>query len=196
MIKRIFDFTISFISLLILFPILFLVSLIIKFTSLGPVFYKQVRVGRGNKDFKIFKFRTMHIDADKMGLLTIGGRDPRVSYVGYYLRKYKLDELPQLINVFKGDMSFVGPRPEVRQYVNLYSETQKKVLDVKPGITDLASIEFKDENEILSEQEDPNQYYIVVIMPQKLKINLKYIENRNLVKDVGVIVKTFKAILK
>ena len=157
MIKRIFDFTISFISLLILFPILFLVSLIIKFTSLGPVFYKQVRVGRGNKDFKIFKFRTMHIDADKMGLLTIGGRDPRVSYVGYYLRKYKLDELPQLINVFKGDMSFVGPRPEVRQYVNLYSETQKKVLDVKPGITDLASIEFKDENEILSEQEDPNQ---------------------------------------
>mgnify|MGYP003626100951 FL=1 len=196
MIKRIFDFTISFISLLILFPILFLVSLIIKFTSLGPVFYKQVRVGRGNKDFKIFKFRTMHIDADKMGLLTIGGRDPRVSYVGYYLRKYKLDELPQLINVFKGDMSFVGPRPEVRQYVNLYSETQKKVLDVKPGITDLASIEFKDENEILSEQEDPNQYYIDVIMPQKLKINLKYIENRNLVKDVGVIVKTFKAILK
>ena len=196
MIKRIFDFTISFISLLILFPILFLVSLIIKFTSLGPVFYKQVRVGRGNKDFKIFKFRTMHIDADKMGLLTIGGRDPRVSYVGYYLRKYKLDELPQLINVFKGDMSFVGPRPEVRQYVNLYSETQKKVLDVKPGITDLASIEFKDENEILSEQEDPNQYYIDVIMPQKLKINLKYIENRNLVKDVGVIVKTFKSILK
>ncbi|WKD86119.1 Putative undecaprenyl-phosphate N-acetylgalactosaminyl 1-phosphate transferase [Polaribacter huanghezhanensis] len=196
MIKRIFDFTISFISLLILLPILFLVSVIIKFSSSGPVFYKQVRVGRRNKDFKIFKFRTMHIDADKIGLLTIGGRDPRVTYVGYYLRKYKLDELPQLINVFKGDMSFVGPRPEVRQYVNLYSDDQKKVLNVKPGITDLASIEFRDENEILSKQADPNQYYIDIIMPHKLKINLRYIENRNLAKDVGVIIKTCKAILK
>lgn len=196
MIKRIFDFTISFISLLFIFPILLAISLIIKITSNGPVFYKQVRVGKSNIDFEILKFRTMHVNADKMGLLTVGGRDSRVTSVGYYLRKYKLDELPQLINVFKGDMSFVGPRPEVRQYVDLYSEAQMQVLNVKPGITDLASIEFRNENEILSEQKDPNQYYLDVIMPQKLNINLRYIENRSLVKDVGVIIKTFKAILK
>lgn len=196
MIKRIFDFIISFFSLLILFPIFFLVAIIIKVTSTGSIFYKQVRVGKSNIDFEILKFRTMHVNADKMGLLTVGGRDPRVTSVGYYLRKYKLDELPQLINVFKGDMSFVGPRPEVRQYVKLYSEAQMKVFNVKPGITDLASIEFRNENEILSEQEDPNQYYIEHIMPKKLEINLKYIGQRNLFKDFGVIIKTFKAILK
>lgn len=196
MVKRIFDFVISFISLLFIFPILFLISIIIKLSSFGPVFYKQVRVGKNNKDFKIFKFRTMHVDADKKGLLTVGGRDPRVTAIGYYLRKSKLDELPQLINVVKGDMSFVGPRPEVRQYVNLYSETQKKVLNVKPGITDLASIEFRNENEILSEQEDPNQYYIDYIMPKKLEINLKYITQRSLIKDLDVIIKTFIAILR
>ncbi|ARV16859.1 glycosyl transferase [Polaribacter sp. SA4-12] len=194
--KRVFDFIISFISLLFIFPILFLISIIIKISSPGPVFYKQTRVGENNKDFKIFKFRTMHLNADKKGLLTIGGRDPRVTTIGYYLRKSKLDELPQLINVVKGDMSFVGPRPEVRQYVNLYSETQKKVLNVKPGITDLASIEFRNENEILSEQEDPNQYYIDYIMPKKLEINLKYITQRSLIKDLDVIIKTFIAILR
>ncbi len=194
--KVIVDFIISFISLLIVFPILFLISIIIKISSPGPVFYKQIRVGKGNKDFKIFKFRTMHINADKMGLLTVGGRDPRVTSIGYYLRKHKLDELPQFINVLKGDMSFVGPRPEVRQYVDLYSDTQKKVLNVKPGITDLASIEFRNENEILSRQEDPNQYYIDYIMPKKLEINLKYIAQRNLLKDFGVVVKTFIAIFK
>tara|TARA_R110001606_G_C15366215_1_gene649056 strand:- start:1601 stop:2191 length:591 start_codon:yes stop_codon:yes gene_type:complete len=196
MMKVIVDFIISFISLLIVFPILFLISIIIKISSPGPVFYKQIRVGKGNKDFKIFKFRTMHINADKMGLLTVGGRDPRVTSIGYYLRKHKLDELPQFINVLKGDMSFVGPRPEVRQYVDLYSDTQKKVLNVKPGITDLASIEFRNENEILSRQEDPNQYYIDYIMPKKLEINLKYIAQRNLLKDFGVVVKTFIAIFK
>jgi lipopolysaccharide/colanic/teichoic acid biosynthesis glycosyltransferase len=196
MIKRIFDFIISFVSLLFIFPLLFLISIIIKISTPGPVLYKQVRVGKYNKEFKIFKFRTMHLNADKMGLLTVGGRDPRVTTVGYYLRRYKVDELPQLINVFKGDMSFVGPRPEVRQYVNLYSENQKKVLNVKPGITDLASIEFRNENEILSEQEDPNQYYIDNIMPKKLEINLKYIAQRDLLKDLGVIIKTFGAILR
>ena len=195
MIKRIFDFIVSFFSILILFPVFFMVAIIIKVSSSGPIFYKQVRVGKSNIDFKILKFRTMHVNADRMGLLTVGGRDSRVTSVGYYLRKYKLDEIPQLINVFKGDMSFVGPRPEVRQYVSLYSENQMKVLNVKPGITDLASIEFRDENEILSEQKDPNQYYIEVIMPHKLNINLKYIENRSLMKDVGVIVKTLKAII-
>lgn len=196
MLKRIFDLITSFISLLFIFPILFLVSIIIKISSPGPVFYKQVRVGRNNKDFSIFKFRTMHLNADKKGLLTVGGRDPRVTAIGYYLRKSKLDELPQLINVLKGDMSFVGPRPEVRQYVKLYNSQQQKVLDVKPGITDLASIEFRNENEILSKQKDPNQYYIDYIMPKKIEINLKYINQRSLLKDLDVIFKTFIAILR
>ena len=194
MLKRFFDLILSFIGLLIIVPILFLITILIKISSSGPVFYKQVRVGKNNKDFKIFKFRTMHLNADKKGLLTVGGRDPRVTSIGYYLRKFKLDELPQLINVFKGDMSFVGPRPEVRQFVNLYSEIQKKVLNVKPGITDLASIEFRNENEILSKEEDSNQYYIDNIMPKKLEINLKYINQRNLLKDFVVIIKTIKVI--
>ena len=194
MLKRFFDLILSLMGLLITVPILFLITILIKISSSGPVFYKQVRVGKNNKDFKIFKFRTMHLNADKKGLLTVGGRDPRVTSIGYYLRKFKLDELPQLINVFKGDMSFVGPRPEVRQFVNLYSEIQKKVLNVKPGITDLASIEFRNENEILSKEEDPNQYYIDYIMPKKLEINLKYINQRNLLKDFVVIIKTIKVI--
>ena len=194
MLKRFFDLILSLIGLLIIVPILFLITILIKISSSGPVFYKQVRVGKNNKDFKIFKFRTMHVNAHKKGLLTVGGRDPRVTSIGYYLRKFKLDELPQLINVFKGDMSFVGPRPEVRQFVNLYSEIQKKVLNVKPGITDLASIEFRNENEILSKEEDPNQYYIDYIMPKKLEINLKYINQRNLLKDFVVIIKTIRVI--
>jgi lipopolysaccharide/colanic/teichoic acid biosynthesis glycosyltransferase len=138
----------------------------------------------------------MHLNADKLGLLTVGGRDPRVTAIGYYLRKYKLDELPQLINVFSGSMSFVGPRPEVRKYVDLYSDEQLKVLNVKPGITDLASIEFRNENEILSKETNPDQYYIDVIMPHKLKINIQYIKKRSLLKDIRVILKTFKTILK
>ena len=194
MLKRFFDLILSLMGLLITVPILFLITILIKISSSGPVFYKQVRVGENNKDFEIFKFRTMHVNADKKGLLTVGGRDPRVTSIGYYLRKFKLDELPQLINVFKGDMSFVGPRPEVRQFVNLYSEIQKKVLNVKPVITDLASIEFRNENEILSKVEDPNQYYIDYIMPKKLEINLKYINQRNLLKDFVVIIKTIKVI--
>ena len=194
MLKRSFDLILSFIGLLIIVPILFLITILIKISSSGPVFYKQVRVGKNNKDFKIYKFRTMHVNADKKGFLTVGGRDPRVTSIGYYLRKFKLDELPQLINVFKGDMSFVGPRPEVRQFVNLYTKIQKKVLDVKPGITDLASIEFRNENEILFKEQDPNQYYIDYIMPKKLEINLKYINQRNLLKDFAVIIKTIKVI--
>ena len=194
--KRIFDFIISFISLLFFSPILLLISIIIKISSTGPVFYRQTRVGRNNVDFKIFKFRTMHVNADKKGLLTIGGKDPRVTTIGFYLRKYKLDELPQLINVIKGEMSFVGPRPEVRQYVNLYSDSYKEVLNVKPGITDLASIEFRNENEILLEQKDPYQYYIDYIMPKKLEINLKYIAQSSLIKDLVIIIRTLGIILK
>ena len=196
MLKRIFDIIFSLLSLLMLLPVLIIISVSILCTSKGSVFYKQVRVGKMSKDFKIFKFRTMHLDADKLGLLTIGGRDPRVTNIGYYLRKYKLDEFPQLINVFIGNMSFVGPRPEVRKFVDLYSHEQLKVLCVKPGITDIASIEFRNENEILAKEENPNQYYIDVIMPCKLEINLQYIEKRSLLKDIGVIFKTFKAVLK
>lgn len=196
MIKRIFDFVFSLFGIILILPILILVAVLIKLNSKGPVFYKQIRVGKNGKDFKIFKFRTMHLDADKLGLLTVGGRDPRITSIGFYLRKYKLDELSQLINVLIGDMSFVGPRPEVRKYVDLYSKEQKEVLFVKPGITDLASIEFRNENDILSKEEDPNQYYIDVIMPEKLRINLKYIKKRNLLKDIGVIFKTFKVILE
>ncbi|MBS9768104.1 MAG: sugar transferase [Flavobacteriaceae bacterium] len=196
MMKRLFDFVVSFLGLLAISPILLIVAILIVIDSKGGVFYRQVRVGKGNKDFRIFKFRTMHTDADKLGLITIGGRDPRVTKVGYYLRKYKLDELPQLINVLVGDMSFVGPRPEVRKYVDLYTDEQKKVLEVRPGITDLASIEFRNENEILEKQENPNQYYIDVIMPHKLGVNLEYLKKRSLLKDIGVIFKTFLAILR
>jgi len=196
MIKRIFDLIFSLLGLIILLPIFILVMILIKLTSKGPVFYKQVRVGKNNKDFKIFKFRTMKVDADKLGLLTVGGKDPRITKIGYYLRKYKIDELPQLINVLIGNMSFVGPRPEVRKYVDLYSEKQKEIFSVKPGITDLASIEFRNENEILAQQKDPNQYYIDVIIPKKLDININYIRQRNLLKDIGVIFKTFLIILK
>lgn len=196
MFKRLFDIAFSALGLLLLSPALIISGVFIKLNSKGDVFFKQVRVGKNNKDFKIFKFRTMYIDSDKLGLLTVGGRDPRITSVGYYLRKSKLDELPQLINVLLGNMSFVGPRPEVRKYVDLYSDKQLEVLSVKPGITDVASIEFRNENEILSQEKDPNQYYIDVIMPLKLKINLDYIKNRNLFKDIKVIFKTFGVLLK
>ncbi|SNR74531.1 Sugar transferase involved in LPS biosynthesis (colanic, teichoic acid) [Lutibacter agarilyticus] len=193
--KRTFDVLLAFFGLIVIAPLLLVIGILIKLTSKGPVFYRQVRVGKNNKDFKIFKFRTMRVDADKLGLLTIGGNDPRVTKIGYYLRKYKLDELSQLINVLIGDMSFVGPRPEVRKYVDLYNKEQLKVLVVKPGITDLASIEFRNENEILSSQENPNSYYINVIMPKKLQINLDYLKQRTLMKDIGVIFKTFLVII-
>ncbi len=161
-----------------------------------PLFYLQVRVGKNNQDFKVFKFRTMHLDADKKGLLTVGGRDPRVTSIGYYLRKYKLDELPQLFNVLIGDMSLVGPRPEVRKYVDLYSEEQKQVLTIKPGITDYASVEYIKENELLSKSQNPEQTYIQEIMPAKLALNAKYIKQQGIVVDVKIIFNTIFKILK
>ena len=145
MIKRIFDIVFSISGLILLSPVLIVIAILIRFDSKGPVLYKQTRVGRNNKDFKLLKFRTMNPDSDSKGLLTVGGRDPRITKTGYYLRKFKLDEFPQLINVLYGEMSFVGPRPEVRKYVDLYTEDQKKVLDVSPGITDVASIKYKNE---------------------------------------------------
>ena len=194
--KRAFDLLVSFLGILFFVPMFIVVSVLIKLTSVGPIFYRQLRVGEHNKDFKIFKFRTMRVDSDKSGLLTVGERDPRITRLGFFLRKYKLDELPQLINVFIGQMSFVGPRPEVRKYVDLYSLEQMAVINVKPGITDLASIEFRNENEILLTKDDPNQYYIGVIMPEKIKINLRYIESSTVWKDVSVIFKTFSVIFK
>jgi lipopolysaccharide/colanic/teichoic acid biosynthesis glycosyltransferase len=193
--KRLFDIVISFLGLIFLSPLFILIVIIMKANSKGGIIYTQQRVGINNKDFSIFKFRTMYVDSDKQGLLTVGGRDPRVTKAGYYLRKFKLDELPQLLNVLIGDMSLVGPRPEVRKYVDLYTKEQMTVLNVRPGITDMASIAFRNENDLLSEQEDPDSYYIDVIMPKKIQLNLDYLKERNLIKDIGVIVKTFSAII-
>ena len=192
--KRLFDIVFSFLGLIFITPILLIIIILMLLTSKGPILYKQIRVGKNNKDFKILKFRTMYVNADRLGLLTIGGKDPRVTKIGYYLRKFKLDELPQVVNVFWGDMSFVGPRPEVRKYVNLYNQEQMQVFKIRPGITDLASIEFRNESEFLSNQEDPDNYYINVIMPKKLQINLDYLKDRTLIKDIGIILKTLKAI--
>ena len=190
--KRAFDFIFSFIGLILLSPIFLIISLLIALSSKGGVFYKQTRVGKDNIDFKVYKFRSMIVDADKKGLLSIGkdGRDPRVTKIGYILRRYKLDELPQLINVLKGDMSLVGPRPEVRKYVDLYDDNQKEILKVRPGITDIASITFKNENDLLSQSPNPEQYYIQEIMPKKISLSLEYVKTRTLIKDIKLIFKT------
>lgn len=193
--KRVFDILASLVGLLILFPFLIILCIIIKINSKGKIFYMQSRVGLNNVDFKLFKFRTMHVDAEKKGLITIGSRDPRVTSIGYYLRKYKLDELPQLLNVFLGDMSLVGPRPEVRKYVDMYSVEQLKVLSVKPGITDFASIEFSNENELLGKSDNPDKLYVDEIMPHKLSLNLKYIQQQSLLLDFKLIFKTFLKII-
>ena len=168
----------------------------IKIDSEGPVFYRQVRVGKGNRDFRLFKFRSMRVGYDRKGLITVGGRDPRVTRSGYYIRKYKLDELPQLINVFTGDMSLVGPRPEVRKYVDLYTPEQMHVLDVRPGITDPASIRYRNENELLAQVEDPDRYYVEVIMQDKLQLNLEYVEKQSFRFDLQLIFKTFSEIIR
>jgi lipopolysaccharide/colanic/teichoic acid biosynthesis glycosyltransferase len=178
--------------IILLIPFL-IISLIIIIDSRGGVFYKQVRVGKHGKDFKLFKFRSMRTDADKSGLLTVGGRDSRITKVGYYIRKYKVDELPQLINVFIGNMSLVGPRPEVRRYVDMYDDEQRRVLSVKPGITDYASIEYSNENEILGKATDPEKVYINEIMPAKLDLNLKYIREQGILTDLKII---FRTVLK
>lgn len=192
--KRLCDILLSGVGLIMLSPLLIVVAIWIKLDSAGPVFYRQVRVGRHNKDFRIYKFRSMYIDSDKRGLITIGGHDPRVTRAGYYIRKAKIDELPQLINVFLGDMSFVGPRPEVRKYVDMYTTEQLHVLDIRPGITDAASIKYRNENEILEKQADPEQYYVDVIMQDKLRINLEYVAHHSLLGDLKLIVNTFVAI--
>lgn len=193
--KRLLDITASGLGLIFLSPLFLIVALWIKYDSPGPVFYRQSRVGRYGKDFRLFKFRSMRVGSDKKGLITVGGHDPRVTRSGYYIRKYKLDELPQLINVFIGDMSLVGPRPEVRKYVDLYTPEQLHVLDVRPGITDLASIRYRNENELLAKASDPEQYYREVVMQDKLRINLQYISDHSFFRDLKIIFMTIKVVV-
>lgn len=195
LVKRLFDFFLSLTAILLMSPIFFIVAILLKLDSEGPVFYKQVRVGLNEKKFKLLKFRTMYMNSDRKGLLTVGDRDARITRLGYWLRKYKIDELPQLINVLKGDMSIVGPRPEVARYVELYNNFQRRVLTVKPGITDWASIEFIDENRLLASAEDPESFYIHSIIPQKIMQNLKYIDHHNIWIDLKIISHTLMGII-
>ena len=161
------------------------------FDSAGPIFYIQKRVGLNGKEFNLFKFRSMRVNADKLGLLTVGGRDSRITNSGYILRKYKLDEFPQLLNVLKGEMSLVGPRPEVRKYVDLYTSDQRQVLQVRPGITDEASIKYKNENDLLALSDNPEKTYIQEIMPAKLELNKKFIQNPNIANYFSIVFRTF-----
>ena len=193
--KRLFDIVASGLGLIVLSPLFLVLAIWIKLDSKGPVFYRQVRVGFKNKDFRIFKFRSMRVGADKGSLVTIGGHDPRVTKSGFFIRKFKFDELPQLINVFLGDMSLVGPRPEVRHYVDYWTPEQMHVLDVRPGITDPASIKFRNENELMEKAEDPEKYYIEVIMQEKIKLYLEYVEKHSFLYDIGLIFKTFFVIV-
>ena len=189
-IKRIFDVMCASLGLIILSPMLIIVTILIKKGSDGPVFFKQIRVGENEKEFLILKFRTMVVDAEKLGKQITIGNDSRITKIGALLRKYKLDELPQLINVFKGEMSLVGPRPEVPRYVKLYTEEQRKVLKIKPGITDLASLRYKDENDLLGDKQDPEAFYINTVMPDKLSLNLEYMKKNNVIFDIYIIIKT------
>ena len=193
--KRFLDIVSSVLVLLLLLPVWLIIAIAIVAESRGGVFYKQIRVGKANRDFYLYKFRTMRTGADKKGLLTVGERDSRVTRVGYFLRKYKLDEFPQLINVLKGDMSIVGPRPEVRKYVDMYTSEHMRVLSVRPGLTDIASIQYVHENELLAASEDPEKTYIEEVMPAKLQLNLQYIDNQSVMGDIKLILQTFAAIL-
>jgi lipopolysaccharide/colanic/teichoic acid biosynthesis glycosyltransferase len=188
---RFFDFVFSLLGIVLLSPFLIIIYLLIIIESKGGGFYKQQRVGLYGVDFNLYKFRSMAVGSDKKGLITIGGNDARITKVGYFIRKFKLDELPQLINVLFGDMSLVGPRPEVRKYVDLYTKEQWKVLTVKPGITDYASIEYANENEILGNADNPDKMYIEEIMPAKINLNIKYIDNKNLKEYYNIIFLTF-----
>lgn len=193
--KRLFDIIASGLGLIVLSPLFAVLAVWIKADSKGPVFYRQTRVGRHNKDFRLYKFRSMRPDSDKLGLITVGGHDPRVTRSGYYIRKYKLDEFPQLINVFIGNMSLVGPRPEVRKYVDMYTPEQMRVLSVRPGLTSLASIRYRNENDILAAAEDPDRCYIEKVMPDKLAIDLEYVDRATLWNDIKLIFSTFREII-
>lgn len=193
---RLCDIVFSAIGLLLLSPLFLIVYILIRCESKGGGFYCQQRVGKDGRMFDLYKFRSMRTGSDKKGLITVGGHDSRITRMGYFIRKYKIDELPQLWNVLKGDMSLVGPRPEVKKYVDLYTEEQRRVLSVRPGITDYASIEYVDENEILGKADDPDRVYVEEIMPAKIKQNMRYIENRSLNEYFKIIGLTFINILR
>lgn len=194
--KRLFDIFFSLLGLILISPFLIIISIIIKITSEGPAFFLQERLGQYEKPFYIYKFRTMVVNAESLGKQITVKDDNRITKVGKILRRYKIDELPQLINVLLGEMSFVGPRPEVRKYVDLYTKEQKEIFKVKPGITDYASIEYRNENDLLSKVDDAEQYYINTIMQDKISLNKKYIENNNLFIDVKIIIKTILKLFK
>lgn len=193
--KRLFDILFSLFILLLFLPFGLIISLLILLESRGGIFYKQERIGKNGVPFKLMKFRSMRTDADKSGKLTVGMRDARITRIGYFIRKFKLDEFPQFINVLKGEMSIVGPRPDVQEYVNLYSEEEQKILKVKPGITDYASLEYFEESELLAKSSNPEETYIKEIMPAKLRLNQKYLANPTLGHDIKIIFLTAKRIL-
>lgn len=185
--KRLFDIIFSVIGLILLLPVLLLIAILIKLDSKGPVLFVQGRVGKNNIDFNIYKFRTMTIQSDKKGLLTLGNKDSRITKIGYFLRRYKIDEFPQLINIIKGDMSFVGPRPELRYYVNFYKEEDMQIFKVRPGITGLASLKYRNEVELLKSAKDPEKFFIETIIPDKLSFNKAYIKKQSFLFDLKLI---------
>lgn len=193
---RLFDILFSLFGLIVLSPLFLIIAVWIVLDNYGPVFYRQQRVGKNGNDFLLLKFRSMRIGADKMSLITVGERDPRVTKAGYYLRKYKIDELPQLWNVFIGDMSLVGPRPEVRKYVDLYTDEQRKVLSIRPGITDYASIEYIDENRLLEQSSNPDKTYVEIIMPAKIALNMRYLEHQTLKEYFTILLLTFSKLFR
>ena len=193
--KRLFDILFSLMILILFLPFGIILSFLIVVESKGGIFYKQERIGKNGIPFYLLKFRSMRTDADKLGKLTVGMRDPRITRIGYFIRKFKLDEFPQFINVLKGEMSIVGPRPDVKEYVDLYSSEERKVLEVKPGITDYASLEYFEESDLLAKSSNPEKTYIEEIMPAKLKLNQKYIANPTLLVDLKIIFLTAKRIL-
>lgn len=195
MLKRIFDIILSLFGLIILLPFMLIIAIFIKLDTKGPIFFKQLRVTKNGREFKIFKYRTMKVGSDKYSQITIG-EDSRITKVGSFLRRYKLDEIPQLINVLIGDMSLVGPRPEVPKYVALYTDEQKEILKARAGITDYASIEFSNENDLLASEENPEKAYIEKIMPKKIELNKKYLSEISILTDIKIILLTIKKILK
>jgi len=194
--KRLFDIVFSLLALIVLLPLLLAFALAVALSSPGGAFFRQVRVGRGGKEFRLLKFRSMRPGSEAKGQLTIGGRDPRITSVGYFLRKTKLDELPQLWNVLVGDMSIVGPRPEVPRYVALYSPEQRAVLSVRPGITGMASLDYVDENELLAKSADPERAYVDQVMPAKLALDLRYVQERTFGLDLRIIASTMGLIFR
>jgi len=194
--KRFLDFILSFIGLLFLSPTFLIIAFLIKKEDGGSIFFRQIRVGKNGRYFKIYKFRTMVENAEKLGAQVTKGEDPRITKIGKVLRKYKLDELPQLINVLKGEMSLVGPRPEVPKYVEVYKKEYEQILKVKPGITDFAALEYIDEEKILKDSKNPEETYLNKVLPEKIKYYQKYLKEIGFITDMKLILRTLKSILR